>query len=258
MRPTGRPIGRRPVDRRARRHHRAEADRGGARRRRAAVPDARGAGANGDLHRVAARKRCGPMYVSPHYESMFGFTPEERMADPSLWERLVHPDDRDHASSPRSTRSRPTPRVGRSSTGCTHRDGHVVWVQDQAVQVRDDDGTPLFYQGVLSDVTESRRAQGRAPTRARRAPPRDEMKNTFLTAVSHDLRTPLATILGNAITLEHADELDAVERGTHRHGALPRGEGPAADRARSPTCSTWTGSRATRSSHAWRRRSSRA
>jgi signal transduction histidine kinase len=33
------------------------------------------------------------------------------------------------------------------------------------------------------------------------------MKSTFLTAVSHDLRTPLATILGNAITLEHGDEL---------------------------------------------------
>jgi signal transduction histidine kinase len=80
-------------------------------------------------------------------------------------------------------------------------------VQDQAVLVRDDDGTPLFYQGVLSDVTESRHAQEeleRALDELRRA---DEMKNTYLTAVSHDLRTPLATILGNAITLEHADEL---------------------------------------------------
>jgi two-component system sensor histidine kinase KdpD len=37
----------------------------------------------------------------------------------------------------------------------------------------------------------------------------DEMKNTFLQAVSHDLRTPLAAILGLAVTLERADvELD--------------------------------------------------
>ncbi len=39
------------------------------------------------------------------------------------------------------------------------------------------------------------------------------MKNTFLQAVSHDLRTPLAAILGLAITLErgdvHLDEADA-------------------------------------------------
>ena len=31
------------------------------------------------------------------------------------------------------------------------------------------------------------------------------MKNTFLQAVSHDLRTPLAAILGLAVTLERAD-----------------------------------------------------
>jgi K+-sensing histidine kinase KdpD len=31
----------------------------------------------------------------------------------------------------------------------------------------------------------------------------DEMRSTFLQAVSHDLRTPLTTILGIALTLEH-------------------------------------------------------
>jgi PAS domain S-box-containing protein len=147
-----------------------------------------------------------PMYVSPHYESMFGFTPAERMADPSLWERLVHPDDRDQLLAEIDALA-PDAEGWSFEYRMHHRDGHVVWVQDQAVLVRDDDGTPLFYQGVLSDVTESRRAKDelqRALDELRRA---DEMKNTFLTAVSHDLRTPLATILGNAITLEHADEL---------------------------------------------------
>jgi PAS domain S-box-containing protein len=147
-----------------------------------------------------------PTYVSPRYLSMFGFTPEERLADPTLWERLLHPDDRERMLAEIEALEEAT--EGWSfEYRMRHRDGHVVWVQDQAVLVRDDDGTPLFYQGVLSDVTESRHAQEeleRALDELRRA---DEMKNTFLTAVSHDLRTPLATILGNAITLEHADEL---------------------------------------------------
>src|SRR5205823_3939606 len=43
----------------------------------------------------------------------------------------------------------------------------------------------------------------------------DDMKNTFLQAVSHDLRTPLAAILGLAITLErgdvHLEESDAQD-----------------------------------------------
>jgi K+-sensing histidine kinase KdpD len=47
----------------------------------------------------------------------------------------------------------------------------------------------------------------------------DEMKNTFLEAVSHDLRTPLTSILGSALTLEQAgmdlpreDALDLLVR----------------------------------------------
>src|SRR4029077_1172864 len=47
----------------------------------------------------------------------------------------------------------------------------------------------------------------------------DDMKNTFLEAVSHDLRTPLTSILGSAITLEQAnmdlpqeDAVDLVRR----------------------------------------------
>jgi signal transduction histidine kinase len=47
----------------------------------------------------------------------------------------------------------------------------------------------------------------------------DDMKNTFLEAVSHDLRTPLTSILGSALTLEQAgleiprdDALDLLRR----------------------------------------------
>src|SRR3954447_4774094 len=147
-----------------------------------------------------------PLYVSPRYEALFGYTSVERLADPALWERLVHPEDRERILGEIAA-------LERDADGWSfeyrmrHRDGHVVWVRDEAVLVRDNDGRPLFYQGLLSDVTDSLHAKQEleaALDELRRA---DEMKNTFLTAVSHDLRTPLATILGNAITLEHADEL---------------------------------------------------
>jgi PAS domain S-box-containing protein len=151
-----------------------------------------------------------PTYVSPQYEAMFGFTPEERLRDAGLWERLLHPDDRARVLAEVDT-------IAEDADGwlleycMVHRDGHLVWVRDQAVTVRDDAGTPLYYQGVLFDVTDAKRAQEelhRALEELQRA---DDMKNTFLTAVSHDLRTPLATILGNAITLEHGDELGLSE-----------------------------------------------
>jgi two-component system sensor histidine kinase KdpD len=84
-------------------------------------------------------------------------------------------------------------------------------VNDQAVLVRDEQGRPKFWQGVWVDVTERKRANEleRALEAERREADRlravDEMKNTFLQAVSHDLRTPLAAILGFAVTLERED-----------------------------------------------------
>ena len=74
------------------------------------------------------------------------------------------------------------------------------------------EGRPPFWQGFLIDITERKQAEEqlaraleveREATRRLRA--LDEMKNTFLQAVSHDLRTPLAAILGLAITLERGD-----------------------------------------------------
>ncbi len=67
----------------------------------------------------------------------------------------------------------------------------------------------------------------------------DEMKTTFLRAVSHDLRTPLTVILGVALTLERSE---------HR---LPRRTGwswcagwaptPASSTGSWWTCWTWNG-----------------
>src|SRR5205085_8475454 len=36
-------------------------------------------------------------YVSPRIESILGYPPEDWTADPSLWYRRLHPDDRDEA-----------------------------------------------------------------------------------------------------------------------------------------------------------------
>jgi PAS domain S-box-containing protein len=147
-----------------------------------------------------------PLYMSPQYETILGFTPAERLASPGLWESRLHPDDRARVLAEVAAMS---DHVGRWSLEyrMLHRDGHAVWLRDEAVLVRADDGTPLFHQGVLFDISESKHAEQeleRALEELRRA---DEIKDAFLTAVSHDLRTPLSTILGNAITLEHGDEL---------------------------------------------------
>jgi PAS domain S-box-containing protein len=78
-------------------------------------------------------------------------------------------------------------------------------------------GWPTGQLLVARDVTERRRVEQQlrdslereqAATRHLRAV--DQMKSTFLQAVSHDLRTPLASVLGIAVTLQrHQGELEA-------------------------------------------------
>jgi PAS domain S-box-containing protein len=157
-----------------------------------------------------------PYYISPQYLELFGYTPEERQANPTLWRELLHPEDRERMLEA----ARRSYELGgfNEDYRMIARDGRTVWVHDETVLIRDEQGTPLFWQGVLYDVTQQKRAEQElaqaldmerlAVERLREA---DDMKNTFLTAVSHDLRTPLSAILGSAITLESADELGITD-----------------------------------------------
>jgi len=110
--------------------------------------------------------------------------------------------------------------------------GEVVWIRDLVHVVTSAQGARQL-RGLMVDVTERKRAEqalreserkySEAFKREREAAQRlralDEMKNTFLEAVSHDLRTPLTSILGSALTLERTrmelpreDAVDLVHR----------------------------------------------
>ena len=98
------------------------------------------------------------LYVSPRSIESFGRPPSDFVADPTAWERSIHPDDRDRVQQmwdeafARQDRYEAEYRWIRS-------DGEVRWFHDGAVLVRDDEGRPLFWQGLTFDVTESKRTE---------------------------------------------------------------------------------------------------
>jgi len=90
--------------------------------------------------------------------------------------------------------------------------GAVVWIRDESAVLLDDEGQPMYIQGVMFDVTERklaeqalRESEQREREAAERLRELDRMKNTFLAAVSHELRSPLTSILGLALTLEQTE-----------------------------------------------------
>ena len=97
-------------------------------------------------------------YVSPQITELLGITPEEYVADPDLWLKQLHPEDRDRALS--------TYLEGRDSGESftfeyrlLAKDGRVVWFSDSAIVIRDPDGTPLFVHGVMLDITDRKAAE---------------------------------------------------------------------------------------------------
>jgi signal transduction histidine kinase len=77
----------------------------------------------------------------------------------------------------------------------------------------------LFLQGVMMDITERKLADEALRDSARherevaeRLRALDDMKNTFLAAVSHELRSPLTSILGLSLTLERGPDLSVGDR----------------------------------------------
>ncbi len=152
------------------------------------------------------------MYISPQTTEILGYTPEEWYSDPGLWSKIVHPEDNDRNEHVDDDG------VHSSEYRMIAKDGHTVWVHDQSSLITDDDGNPRFWQGVLVDVTHRTRTEQLEQDlevereTAQRLRDLDDMKNTFLQAVSHDLRTPLAAILGLAVTLGRDDlEIDPAE-----------------------------------------------
>ncbi len=103
-------------------------------------------------------------FVSPQIEAILGYTPEEWCADPTLWAQRLHPDDRTHVLVHEAAPAE-DPKAVADEYRLLHRDGHPVWIRDDAIFVRDADGTKRWH-GVLSDISERKQAEAELERRA--------------------------------------------------------------------------------------------
>jgi PAS domain S-box-containing protein len=150
-------------------------------------------------------------YVAPQIEEVLGYTPTEWTADRGLWWSRVHPEDRNRVLEDEDMCRRTSGHLA-VEYRVLAKDDRVVWIRDDAIVVRGDQGEPRYFQGVLYDITKQKEAEEalrEAYDRERQAAERlrslDEMKNAFLSAVSHELRTPLSAVIGYARTLQQEE-----------------------------------------------------
>jgi PAS domain S-box-containing protein len=97
-------------------------------------------------------------YVSPHIESVLGFSQREWLDNPVLWYRQIHPEDKERWSV-EAAQMLVSGEPLRSVYRALARDGRVVWFQCEAKIVRDGRGRPWFIHGLAIDITELKETQ---------------------------------------------------------------------------------------------------
>lgn len=135
------------------------------------------------------------VYVSPHIETLLGYTAKEWINNPILWYLRLHPADR----------TRWTAEFSRTVSWAEHfkgdyrflaKDGRVVWIHGEAKVVRDTMGRPSFVQGIGYDITERKEMELEMAEAKSTAEAASRMKSEFLANMSHEIRTPLNGVIG--------------------------------------------------------------
>ena len=100
------------------------------------------------------------IYTSPQILDLVGFTVEQWREEPNLWLARLHEDDRERVvAAHRMSNANGEP------FHCEYRliaaDGREVWFRDDAVLVHGAAGEPLFWRGVMLDITDQKRAEAK-------------------------------------------------------------------------------------------------
>ena len=96
--------------------------------------------------------------VSPGIHDLLGVTRETWLHGQLGWSDYVHPDDRPRAVAV-SEECVATGEPFHCEYRAMHADGRVVWIREDAVLIRDTNDTPIYWLGIMLDITELVEAQ---------------------------------------------------------------------------------------------------
>jgi diguanylate cyclase (GGDEF)-like protein/PAS domain S-box-containing protein len=104
-------------------------------------------------------------YVSPRIEQILGYRAAEWCANPGLWAERLHPEDRGWVLARENGLNGVKPDDAALEYRMVHRDGRTVWIRDDAVLARGEDGE-VRWHGMLHDITDRKAVEAELERRA--------------------------------------------------------------------------------------------
>lgn len=184
----------------------------------------------------------GRLWWSDEVFALFGASKAGFGNDLHAFEQLVHPDDRP-ALKPARDRALRDGKVMSLEYRVLRPDGSVVWMHEVAEVRRDDCGEPVWFGGLVQDITERKSIalenaslldevrelnatlETRIAERTEQLRAANQELEAFSYSVSHDLRAPLAAIAGFSRALEAKLDVADDERARHYFSRIQAGVG---------------------------------
>lgn len=98
-------------------------------------------------------------FYSRRWKSLLGYYPDEIEDKFSVWEDLLHPEDRDRAVLNLNNFLESNLRVYESEFRLKHKNGYFVWIKSRATALRDENGKAIRMFGTHRDITEEKKSE---------------------------------------------------------------------------------------------------
>jgi len=120
-------------------------------------------------------------FVNKAVEDFYGYTVEEWLGKPMLWQETIYPDDKGRVLQA----FKEAYLLGRDSVveyRITRKDGELRWVNDRFSWEKDADGRVVGLNGIMSDITKHKKMEQEINKRVK------ELEEFYQMAVGRELR----------------------------------------------------------------------
>ncbi len=165
-------------------------------------------------------------YISPAFEKIWGRPREILYSQPELWINYLFPEDaKEHH--PINAMAERIAKLGSDARyeenyRIIRPDGEIRWIIDRGFPIYDDEGNCCGVTGVAVDVTKEkqaeealRKAKEELEVSKEKAETANRAKTEFIQNMSHDIRTPLAGVIGAANMLEKSAQTKDEQNTAH-------------------------------------------